>query len=143
MNKILTREAQKKLALLWFSNAALLGILFILFTVFNRFDGKTSEGWGWYIQNIIPTLTLMLGAFYNINKRKSEANKPIDTFYYKLSYYISLFYLCILYLTVLLAPLAIRLVNGSFLNVLNESKIYLTIMQGLVSYSIGMFFTQK
>ncbi len=83
-------NAQKKLSIFWFLNAAVLTILFIVFTVFNRFDNKVLNAWEWLSQNIIPTITLMIGTFYmNVNQENKE--KEIDIIYYRLCYGISLF----------------------------------------------------
>lgn len=56
--------AQKRPTALWFISSALLAVLFIAFTVLNRFGPYDTEAWQWYSQNIVPTLTLIVGRFY-------------------------------------------------------------------------------
>lgn len=134
--------AQKKLATLWFVSAGLLAILFVVFTAVGRFDTQTSKGWEWYSQNVVPTLGLMLSTFF-INYNTQEANKVVDIFFFKLSYGISLFYLLLLYLTVLLAPLAFSVAGMSIIELFEKSKIYFIIVQGILTYSLGLFFTKE
>lgn len=135
-------EAQKKISILWLINAGILTLIFILFTVFDRFEEQPMKGWEWYSQNIIPIVSLMLGTFYiNINKRQSS--KKINIFYFRLSYGISIFYLLVLYLTIFLAPLAFMYANISMVDLLSKSKIYLIIIQGLLTYSLGLFFNKE
>lgn len=62
----------------------------MVYTALGRFADKEKEGWEWLSQNIIPTLTLMIGTFYvNVNKHTKE--KSIDIFYYRLCYGVSVF----------------------------------------------------
>lgn len=58
-------------------------------------------------------------------------------------FYISLFYLLALLMTVLAAPFAQQIAHLTMLDLLNNSKIYLTVFQGLVSYSLGVFFVKS
>src|SRR6266542_1340478 len=126
--------AQKNLSILWFINAAILALIFIVFTILDRFDMQTAKGWERYSQNVIPISTLMLGTFY-INYNKQQENKKVNIFYYRLSYSISIFYLSVLYLTILLAPLAFAYQSISIIDLLDKSKIYLILIQGLLTYS--------
>lgn len=135
-------DAQKKISILWLVNAGILTLIFILFTVFDRFDDQPMKGWEWYSQNIIPIVSLMLGTFY-ININKPQRSKKINIFYFRLSYSISLFYLFVIYLTILLAPVAFVYANISMVDLLSKSKIYLIIIQGLLTYSLGLFFNKE
>ncbi len=135
--------AQKRLTVLWFCGAAFLAVLFVLFTVLNRFGEHNTDAWQWYSQNIVPSLTLIVGSFY-ATAAQDEATAPqVDIFYYRLCFGISLFYLVALCLTVLVAPLAQHVAQLTMLDLLNSSKLYLTIFQGVVSYSLGVFFVKS
>ena len=134
--------AQRKLAILWFINAAIIGLIFVIFTINGRFGDKSSDGWQWFSQNIVPTLTLMIGTFAaSISQGPSTVD--IEKFYFQLSYYISWFYFAALYLTIFLAPVALNQNELSFVELLNSSKIYLNIVQGIVTFSLGLFFTKR
>lgn len=134
--------AQKHLTILWFSSSALLAGLFITFTLVNRFGAHAADAWQWYSQNIVPTLTLIIGSFYAASGQDEATSPPVDIFYYRVCFYISLFYLLALFLTVLAAPLAQNVADLTMLDLLDSSKLYLTVFQGLVSYSLGVFFVK-
>ncbi len=112
--------AQKNLSILWFINAAILALIFIVFTILDRFDMQTAKGWERYSQNVIPISTLMLGTFY-INNNKQQENKKVN----------------------ILAPLAFAYQSISIIDLLDKSKIYLILIQGLLTYSLGLFFNKE
>ncbi len=135
-------DAQKKLSALWLINAGILALIFLLFTIFDRFDQQSDKGWEWYSQNIIPVTSLMMGSFYiSINDKEREAK--VDSFYFKICFGISIFYLAMLYLTLFLAPLAFRFSNLSILDLLDKSKLYLILLQGILTCCLGLFFNKK
>ena len=134
--------AQKRLATLWFISSALLAVLFMAFTLVNRFGTHDAEAWQWFSQNIVPTLTLIVGSFYAAAGQDEATSPPVDGFYYRICFYTSLFYLLALLLTVLAAPLAQQVTELTLLDLLNNSRLYLTVFQGLVSYSLGVFFVK-
>jgi len=135
-------RAQKKLSLLWFISVGILTILFILFTILHRFDDKASKAWEWLSQTTVPTLTLMIATF-TTSMGAQRTNEKVDRFYFTLAYGVSSFYLLALYLTILLAPIAFSFAHMSIMELLEESKIYLVIMQGVTTYCVGLFFTKK
>ncbi len=134
--------AQKRLTALWFISSALLAAMFIAFTVLDRFGPRNAEAWQWYSQNIVPTLTLIVGSFYAASTQDEATSPLVDIFYYRVCFYVSLFYLLALFATVLAAPFAQHVAHLTMLELLNNSKIYLTVFQGLVSYSLGVFFVK-
>ena len=131
--------AQKKLSVLWFINAGILALIFLIFTILDRFDQQTGKGWEWYSQNLIPITSLMLATFLN-SVNESEEDKSLNKFYFNLCYGVSIFYLALLYLTILLAPVAFSFSNMSILELFDKSKIYLAIFQGVITFTLGMFF---
>ena len=139
MNKF---AAQRRLSILWFINAGVIALIFIFFTIVSRFGDKASDGWQWYSQTVIPTLTLMIGTF-TASVSQTKSNLEIDRFYFRLAYYVSIFYFIVLYATILSAPLAFNLTETSLVELLNNSKIYLNIIQGVVTFSLGLFFTKN
>lgn len=135
--------AQKRLTVLWFSFSALLALLFVAFSILGTFKNSEADIWQWYSQNIVPTLTLIIGSFYAAAAAQDEATAPqVDVFYYRMCFYISLFYLLALCATVLAVPTS-QLEPLARLKLLNSSKLYLTIFQGVVSYSLGVFFVKS
>jgi hypothetical protein len=140
--KIPKSTAQKKISVIWFVNAGILALIFVLFTVFDKFDGRIVDGWSWYSQTIVPTLTLILAAFaYSLNH--SENEKLVDIFYFKLVKYFSIGYFTILYITILLAPVTFKIAATSIIDYLKNSIIFISILQGIVAYSLGLFFMNE
>jgi len=139
MNKF---AAQKKLSVIWFINAGIIGFIFVVFCLTGKFGDKNSEGLQWYSQNIVPTLTLMIGTFTAM-AGQSNVSQEIEKFYFNLSYWISVFYLLVLYLVILSGPFVFNNSETSFVDLLNSSKLYLNVFQGVVTFSLGLFFTKK
>jgi hypothetical protein len=135
-------KAQKRLSILWFVSSAILIMLFIAFTFLGRFDSKNEEAWAWLSQNIIPTLTLMVGTFY-INVNQSTDDKKIDIFYYRLCYAMSVFYMAVLFATILFSPIVFEVKHISIIELFQESKIFLIIIQGIMTYTLGLFFVKE
>ncbi|MCL3781173.1 hypothetical protein EMN47_12355 [Prolixibacteraceae bacterium JC049] len=143
MKLVLKSTAQKKISIIWFINAGIMATIFIVFTIGKKFDGNDTEGWSWFTQNIIPILTLMIATFtHNINNPNSDG-KLVDRFYFRLVKNLSIFYFFVLYITILSAPLALKYSNIPILELLEKSKIYLSIFQGVVAYSLGLFFLKE
>jgi len=128
--------AQKKLAVLWFILSGVLILLFIVFTITRRFDDKASKGWEWLSQNILPILTLMVATFSANVREPAAKSNTVDRFHFNLAYGISIFYLMILFLTIFSAPVA----HLSIIDLLEQSKLYLVILQSIVSFVLGLFF---
>ncbi|GLB49824.1 hypothetical protein [Neptunitalea lumnitzerae] len=128
-------KARKKIALLWFSVAAIIFILMLARTITGKFDDHINEAWGWFTQNLSPTLLLIISSFFTDGK-DHLTEVTIDKFRFRLSFYLSLFYLL-----VLLTVLGVKNIN--VIEWLQSSNIYLGILQGIVASSIGMFFINK
>ncbi|WP_208094627.1 hypothetical protein [Mucilaginibacter agri] len=139
MNKWL---AQRKLSVLWFANSGIIILLFVFFTIVNRFGSHNDTAWEWLTANIVPTLTLMIGTFANSDSR-TNADVFIEKFYYRLALTVSAFYFLLMYLTILMAPIAFSLINISMVDLLTNSKIYFNVSQGVVTLVLGLFFTKK
>jgi hypothetical protein len=136
------KDAQKKISIFWFVSSGILAILFIVFTVLNRFDGNTMKAWEWYSQNILPSLSLMIATFH-ASTAEMMPEKMIDRYYFKIGYWISIFYHSAIYITIFLAPVAFRFADLSIIDLMERSKIYLTIIQGIVTYALGLFFVNE
>ena len=134
--------AQKKLAILWFINSGIIGLLFLILSLTGKFGDRANDGLQWYSQNIVPTLTLMIGTFSAFSGSPSP-EIIIDRFYFHLSYNISIFYLLTLYLIIFSGPFIFNSNETSFVDLLNSSKIYLSVFQGIVTFSLGLFFSKK
>ena len=135
-------DAQKRLAVFWFVTAGALAFLVVVCSTIGQFKECKEEAWQWYAQSIIPTLTLIIGTFYATITQPPGSGITVEAFYYKFCFYASAFYFLILYLIVLGAPMVYHLAGTTSLDLLQQSKTYLTIIQGVVSYSLGLFFVK-
>ena len=138
--KITFNEAKKKLATTWFVAAGIIFILMFLQTLGGKFDPYANEAWGWLFANILPSLTLIITVFVADIKISKAKDKKVDSFYYRLVFYISLFYFSTMLFLILLQPL---LSSNGIIEVMKKSSIYLGPFQGIVSGAMGLFFVKK
>lgn len=126
--------AKKRIAILWFVLSAFLFSILFLQTMLGKFENKNQEAWEWFVSNVIPTLSLMISVFLvDINKKNTQS---IQKFYYYLTFITSIFFLSILLFIILSQPF----MNKPIIELMNESKLYLSPFQVLVSASLGLFF---
>src|ERR1700740_393449 len=114
------QQARQRLARLWFIVSGLLMLLFVIYTATGRFDTHNSDGWQWYTQNLLPSLTLI--ATYFFNTHPDDKVLSIDLFAFRLAYGISAGYLSILLITVLLGPVAFKYAHLSLLELFKQSQ---------------------
>lgn len=131
-------KCKKNLALLWFIASGLLFLL-LLFQSFAGKHGETAaEVWSWLLAAILPTLSLMLGAFV-ADFGKAQEDRQVDRFLYRLTYGLSLFYLLVIALIFLVQPNT----GQPIVELLKLSSVYLTAFQGLVAAALGVFFVKR
>lgn len=135
-------SAQKKLSVLWFICSFAVILLFVVFTVTPRFENIVNDAWQWLLNQIIPVLTLFIGIFVKASSGKTKPVK-VNIFYYRLTWYLSLGYFLLLFLTIFAIPLAFIYTNRGTLDFLKLSSAYLIPFLGLVTASLGMFFSAR
>jgi hypothetical protein len=131
--------AKKKIATLWFSYALVLFLIIFFQSIMGKFEDKNQIAWGWFLSNVMPSLSLMLSIFLADVRNQNNDDTEIDRFYYRLTMGLSILYLTLLILILLMQPLIAK----PIITLMNESSIYLGPFQGLVSGSLGLFFIQK
>jgi hypothetical protein len=132
-------KARQRLAVLWFVLSAICFIAFIFIANANVKPEGQGDAWNWFLPNIFPFLTLILAVFVTQTLTSGQEQKLVDKFIFRLAFYVSLFYLLIL-LGVLISW------SPEKLDILPYYKRYntmLTGLQGLVSISLGIFFTRS
>jgi hypothetical protein len=139
INKFL---AQKKMCALWFIYSFVIILIFVTFTITNRFNVHTSDAWQWLLQQIVPVLTLMVGVFVNSSHNNSDTRK-IKKFYFRLAIFLSLGYLVLLTLTILSIPFAYKFTSMSAYDFLKRCTVYLIPFLGIATASLGIFFTKE
>lgn len=132
-------DCQRKLTIPWFIGAGLFFLFLFAQTITNKYADKTPEVWTWAMQSFIPILSLILSGLIAQNSDPSLKDRPVDSFFFKLSYYVSFFYLFILFATVLSAPFA----GSNPVDFYKRANLLLTPIQGVLTTSIGVFFLKK
>jgi|GEM_PF-5911722 hypothetical protein len=132
-------NAQRRLAILWFGGAAPLTALLVVTTLTGKLMAPAPV-WQWYAPLVAPTLLLMLGTL----RPGASSATPTATgyFYYRLCWWLSLFYWLCLYLTVTVGLWVQTTENARpLVDTLKDATLFLAILQGLVAYALGAFFT--
>ena len=135
-------KAQRRIASIWFILSFILFLLFVLFTFTNRFDENSVDAWQWLLQQLIPSLTLFIGVFVATYQKKLEDVK-VNSFYYKLTYYLPIGYFFLMILTILAIPYAVLNLNKTVYEYLQLSSTWLIPVLGLVTASLGIFFSME
>lgn len=136
--KVPMERCQRTLATLWFVAGVILLILLVVQTLGNHYGDKDNEAWGWLLPNLLPTLSLIIGALTADAFGGGQKSKQVDAFIYRLALAVSAIYL----LMVLLPVIAQPFVSYSPLDLLKRSNLWLGPLQGLVSATVGAFFVK-
>ena len=131
-------QCKKRLSTLWFVGSAIIFFIILFQTFFGHYSGKAEEAWSWYLPTVLPTLSLMIGVMVAEALGGKSTDKKIDSFIYRISFYLSLFYFVIVFLTVIIQPF----VANSAIIFLKQSNLWLAPIQGLVAASLGVFFVK-
>jgi len=129
---------QRRLALLWLAGAAVLVLLMIAQSMGNKYGAATDQAWGWLLPTIVPTLSLIVGAFAAA-ARGPLAQATVDAFSYRLTFWLSAFYL----LLVIAVPLAQPVTGRSPIELMQLSKLWLGAVQGIVGIALGVYFVSS
>lgn len=129
---------KKVLAGLWFGAGSGLFLIVVLQTLFGKYGDEATEAWGWLLPAVLPTLSLMLGVLVMDAQGKTVRVQVVDKFLFFLTVALSGFYLLLVALTVLMEPFVAIAATA----LMNESKLWLGPLQGLVSGSMGAFFVR-
>lgn len=141
MGTIRKFEAQKRISTLWFIGLGFFFLVIVVQILLSRYGNYNKDVVEWSAQNSVPVLMIILGSCVaNINQRKST--KTVDLFYFRLTFYISLFYLIVLCFVLLFYPIGVQY-NKSLVTYFKSSQLFLTVIQGLTLYALGMFFNKE
>lgn len=132
-------KCKKKLAILWFTGAAIPFLIIFFQTIIGHYEEHSKDAWNWFLPTIFPTLSLIIGVLVIDLSGKSLETNTVNKFLFILSFSLSLFYLLLVTSTILLSPIA----SPNPLKLMGESHFWLGPFQGLVSASLGAFFVKK
>ena len=132
--------ARRRLAMMWLGVGSLLFILFLGQTLFGRkFGSNLMDAWGWFLPNIIPTLSLIVGSLVQEQRTPSPKAGQADKFLFWLAIGVSAFYFLVLFM-VIIGHVFVGAEELNTLEFLNHSSVILGPLQGLAAASIGAFF---
>ncbi|MBE99790.1 hypothetical protein [Flavobacterium coralii] len=137
--KIQFESAKKRIAILWFTFAAVVFLILFLQTVKGKYESNITEAWGWYCQNILPSLSLIVSVFIFDSTNGTVRNRSVEKFHFNIAFFLSLFYLLVIIGVILSQPFA----KTSPIVWLQQSNIYLGPLQGIATGAIGIFFIKR
>jgi cytochrome bd-type quinol oxidase subunit 2 len=108
-------------------------------TVKGKYESNVTEAWGWYCQNILPTLSLIISVFIFDSTNGTAGSRSVEKFHFNIAFFLSLFYLLVIMCVIFAQPFA----KTSAILWLQQSNIYLAPLQGIATGAIGIFFIKK
>ncbi|HEY9099505.1 MAG TPA: hypothetical protein VIN38_11605 [Thiobacillus sp.] len=130
--------ARKRLALVWFSGGGLCFMVLIFISFFARKIDLVGL-WDWFLPAIVPNLSLIIGVLVFSHRQRVSGEMLVDTFLYRLAFWLSLLYVLLLLLPLVFFPLT----GKSLPELLNISRLWLAAIQGLATGVLGAFFVRQ
>ena len=137
--KVLMLTSQMQLMLVWVIGAAILLIVAWLQIQFGHYGANGRDVITWLLPSLIPTVSLVTGVWANNVIRKSKSTRQVERKTYLIVLLVSLFYLVFIALVFAIQPMVAR----PPLDVIKDSGLILSPLQGVVSVFLGIFFTQE
>jgi hypothetical protein len=103
------------------------------------YGGRETEAWGWFTPNIVPTIGLILATLATTASGKDAGDKQVSIFFFLITLLLSLLYVVVFDLIFFLEPL----VDAPPLEIFKRSSLFLGIIQGLVTTTLGVFFIRN
>jgi len=129
-------KAQTNLTIIWLAISGFILAILIILTIRGKYEGIEETVWKWAGKFILPTLTIIIGVYLGEMQKKTE-RRMIEKVFYKIVFWLSAFYLAIIALIIFLLP------GTNYEETLNESELYLVLLQGLVGLAMGFFFVKS
>lgn len=138
--QLAVQECKKRLLVVWLAGAGILSLILIAQSMQEEgpYLDQVSDAWAWFLPNVIPTLSLMVGVVVKDSSATSTEKKLVDTFLFQLSFWLSITYFMVLMASISLQPYFSP--NIAPLDFLKQSNLWLGPMQGIVTLALGVFF---
>ena len=138
MTRINLSSCRVKLAVLWLSISAIIFIiLFIQIILFQQYEGLEKQAVEWFAMMLGSTNTLMVGVLAANALTPVKEIVTVDRAFFFITFGLSIFYLFIIVMCIIVQPI----VDIKPIDILEKSKPFLLISQGIVSLALGAFFT--
>lgn len=124
----------RRLIIVWVSGLSLLAALLLLQTTMNKYGDDTPAAWSWMFAQVVPTLSLALGAL--IAEEKGGLRRRTSPFMARVAVLGSVAFLLVVVFTLLLEPFAQRDKPFEWLAL---STAWLGPLQGALLGALGLF----
>ena len=132
------RRCKRRLASVWFGLAGLIFLLLVIQSVMGHYGAHATDAWGWFLPNVMPTLSLIVGVLVLDQLGGGVKTRTADAFLYRLALWLSCAYLLLILLSILIQPFA----PLPPLDLMQQSNLWLGPLQGLVAGALGAFFVK-
>ena len=133
-------SARTELLVIWLSGGGILFLVLTLQSIFGRYGTELQSVWSWFIPNILPTLSLMIGVIgATALAPAAKQAKRVKRSFFRISRALSFFYLALIALTIMLEPLT----KTPVLELYTSSNYFLGPIQGLAVAALGMLFVTQ
>ena len=129
-------RCKRRLATIWFLLAGVIFLLLVIQTVMGAYGPRATEAWGWFLPNVMPTLSLIVGVLVLDQMGRGVKTRTANAFLYRLALGLSCAYLLLILLSILIQPFA----PLARLELMHQSNLWLGPLQGLVAGALGAFF---
>jgi len=104
-------------------------------------ESKFIEAGKWFGTSVIPSLLLIVTALAQdiLQKKRKKGDRKVKRSTFRMLYFLSLLYLIVVSLVILGNPFS----SHSQLELMEQSKVWLFPIQGLVGIALGAFFIVK
>jgi hypothetical protein len=129
-------RCKRRLATVWFVLGGVIFLLLVIQTVMGYYGQRATDAWGWFLPNVMPTLSLIVGVLVLDQMGGGVKTRTADAFLYRLALGLSCAYLLLILLSILIQPFA----PLPPLELMQQSNLWLGPLQGLVAGALGAFF---
>ena len=138
-NRVSLLKCQRFLLIIWLVGLFPAMMLMITRSLLGGYYGKEQDIWAWFVPMFLPTLTLMIGAYSSSVLKEEIDATTVDKFFFQISLGFSAFYVVVLSAVVIYQPFA----SSPALETLSRSSIFLSVIQGMTSACLGVFFVSQ
>jgi cytochrome bd-type quinol oxidase subunit 2 len=134
-------EVRKILGILWYLSLSILVFILAIQIQANKYGEKYSTVIEWLTSNILPTISIITTAWVADFVKKTDEEKEISQFQYRVVLLFSFSYLFLLFFPVLFSPFFES--ESTPLQLLEKMKLFLIPFQGLLDAFITFVFIVK
>lgn len=138
-NRLPLLYCQRSLLITWLVGLSPALLIMIVRTLLGGYSGREQDVWAWFVPMFLPTISLMIAAYSSTVLKEQMELITVDRFFYQLSLGFSAFYLVLLASVIAYQPFS----NTYALETLSRSSIFLSVIQGMTSGCIGVFFVSQ